>query len=87
MTVLTLVRKAFRFELGLWKSLFRWTFRRPVLTDPFARAFSYAGAVTPVIIGITVVSAIEIPVAHMLLPWAPVRFVLLLLGGFGYSRR
>jgi hypothetical protein len=78
--VLTLVRKAIRFELGLWTSLYRWVFRRPVLTDPTGRAFSYASAVTPVIIGITVVSFIEIPVAHLLLPWAPVRVVLLVLG-------
>jgi hypothetical protein len=76
----TLVRKAIRFELGLWKSLFRWIFRRPVQTDPTGRAFSYASLVTPVIIGITVVSAIEIPVAHLLLPWQPVRIVLLVLG-------
>jgi hypothetical protein len=78
--ILTLLRKVIRFELGLWKSLFQWVFRRRALADPTAQAFSYAGAVTPVIIGITVVSAIEIPVAHMLLPWAPVRFVLLVLG-------
>ncbi|GIH04712.1 hypothetical protein Rhe02_27790 [Rhizocola hellebori] len=80
MKILPLARKAIRFELGLWKSLFRWALRRTALTDPTAVGFSYAGVVTPMFIGITVVAAIEIPVAHLLLPWAPVRLVLLLLG-------
>lgn len=80
MKILALVRKVIRFEWGLWTSLYRWVFRRPVPTGPNGQAFSYAGAVTPVLVGIIVVSFIEIPVAHMLLPWETARIILLLLG-------
>ncbi len=80
MKALTLVRKAVRFELGLWKSLYRWVFRRPRVSEPGAKAFTYASVVTPVLVGITVVSLIEIPVLHLLLPWQGVRVVLFLLG-------
>ena len=43
--MLTLVRKAVSFELGMWRSLYRWILRRPPATGT---VFGYAGAVTPI---------------------------------------
>lgn len=80
MKVWSLVKRVVLFELRLWRSLYRWVFRRPERLGPDAATFSYAGAITPVIVGIIVVSFIEIPVAHMLIPWKPLQIVLLVVG-------
>ena len=80
----TLARKALRFELGIWRSLYRWTTGRPRVR-PGAHGFGYSKAVEPVIWVFIVVSAIEVVVAHLLLPWPPVRALLLILGVWGLS--
>lgn len=77
---LALVRRAIRFELGLWKSLYRLVFRRPRAAGPDAQAFTYADILKPVLIGFIVVSAIEIPIAHMLLPWKTAQIISIILG-------
>ncbi|MGY1810537.1 hypothetical protein ACI8AF_24470 [Blastococcus sp. SYSU D00669] len=69
------------YELGMWRSLFRWVTRRPAVSS--GTAFPYAGVVTPVIWAFIVVSAIEIPVFHLLVPWETVRFVVDLAGVYG----
>jgi hypothetical protein len=82
--VRTLARRALRFEAGIWLSLYRWIARRPrVRAD--AHAFGYAKAVEPVIWVFIVVSAIEVVVAHLLLPWPVVRAILLILGLWGLT--
>lgn len=72
-----------RYEIGMWVSLYRWVFRRPRKLPAGARSFGYAGLVRPVMIAFIVVSAIEIPIAHLILPWPAVRSVVLFLGVYG----
>lgn len=80
----TLARRALRFELGIWRSLYRWVARRPRVR-PGATGFGYSKAVEPIIWVFIVVSAIEVVVVHLLLPWPPVRAMLLILGVWGLS--
>lgn len=75
-----LLRRAVRFELGLWRSLYRWVLRRPQRLDPGARAFGYSAAPAPVIWTFIVLTAIEIPAVDLLLPWRSVRLAALVLG-------
>lgn len=81
--VFSFARRAIAFELTMWRSLIRWILRRPVTREPGAKPFSYAGVVTPAIIGFIAVSAIEIPILHLLLPWKTVKLVCLALGAQG----
>ena len=74
------VVRALRYELAMWQSLYRWVFRRP---GPAGERFPYAAVVTPVITAFIVVSAIELPIAHLLVPWPVVRQVLLVVGIYG----
>ena len=63
------MRRAVSYELGLWRSLYRWTFRRPIVSGAGAETFGNASPVTLVIAAFIALPAIEIPVAHLLLPW------------------
>jgi len=82
MKVLRLLGAAVRYEIGIWRSLAVWLLR--VRTVPAgATGHRYAGAVTPLMIVFIVVSAIELPVLHLLLPWETVRLVADLLGLWG----
>lgn len=80
-SIVELARRALVYELGMWRSLYRWLTRRPVLDG--AEPFSYARAVTPVIWAFIGVSAVEIPLVHLLLPWPAARSVLLAVGIYG----
>jgi hypothetical protein len=82
-TVLPLVRRAVSYELGMWRSLYRWIFRRPLASGPGAVAFRYAATVTPVFLAFIAVSAIEIPILHLLLPWRTAQRISLALGFYG----
>lgn len=75
-----LLRRAVLWEFRLWRSLFRWIARRPVTREPGAEPFGYAGAVTPAIIAFIVVSTIEIPILHLILPWRNVQIISFILG-------
>jgi len=68
-----------RYELNMWRSLFRWITRR---RGPGIE-FSYAGAIAPIIWTFIVLSALEIPAFHLLLPWEPVRAVIDIAGAYG----
>lgn len=81
--VLPLVRKAVRYELGMWRSLYRWICRRPVASGAGAEAFGYAAVVTPLFIAFIAVSAIEVPILHLLLPWETARLIGDALGAYG----
>lgn len=81
--VLRLARRAVTYELGMWRSLYRWVFRRPASRDPGAVAFGYSGMVTSLLIVFIVVSAIEIPVIHLVVPWEGLRLALDALGVYG----
>ena len=83
-TVSALARKVVSFELGVWRSLYRWTTRRP-RGPAGAQTFGYAGPVTPLIWAFIGLSAVEIPVAHLLLPWQTARVVVLVVGVWGLT--
>ena len=84
------MRRVWRFarwlvllEISIWKSLGLWLLRQVPGRTPTADAFPYANQVTPLLLAFTFASALEIPVAHLLIPWEPVRMVLLLAGVWG----
>lgn len=81
--VLPLARRVVSYELSMWRSLYRWIFRRPVASGAGAQAFRYAATVTPLFIVFIAVSAIEIPILHLLLPWENVRRICDVLGVYG----
>jgi hypothetical protein len=81
--VLRLARRALVYELGMWRSLLLWVRRRLPAGDAGGQTFGYAQVVTPVIWAFIVVSAIEIPIVHLLVPWPAVRTVLLAAGVYG----
>ena len=71
-----------RYEWGIWKSLFRWVFRRPI-APAGELPFGYTQAVTPVLWAFIAISAIEIPVFHLLIPWKTVQGIGLVFGAWG----
>ncbi|WP_409331454.1 hypothetical protein [Trujillonella humicola] len=75
-------RRGLELELAMWRALLRWVLRRPRVPDG-AEAFPSAGASTPVIWAFVVVSAIEVVVVHLLVPWDALRLVLDLAGVYG----
>ncbi len=79
-----LVSRALRFEAGIWRSLYRWIARRPKVRAD-AHGFGYANAVEPVIWVFIVVSAVEVVVVHLLLPWPVVRAIVLVLSVWGLT--
>jgi len=81
--VIAILRKLVRYELRLWLSLFRWIVRRPMVSGPGATAYGYAGLMTPILIAFIAVSAIEVPIVHMLLPWRTVQLIATSLGVYG----
>ena len=70
-------------EIGIWRSLFLWVTRRVSGQGPGVEAFSYAKQLTPLIAVFIFVSAIELPVVHILLPWDTVRLVVDVLSVWG----
>ena len=80
--VIRLARRAVTFELALYRSLFRWVTRRPDIPAD-AVAFTYVGPVAALLWVFVVVSAIELFVLHVLLPWETVRIVADILGVWG----
>lgn len=75
---MNLVRKALRYELGMWRSLFQWIRHRPAPE----REFGYAKVIAPILWTFVILSALEIPAMHLLLPWPPVRLVIDILGAY-----
>jgi hypothetical protein len=65
----SLVRRAVELEIGIWRNLCRWIFRRPLAIEPGAEPFGYTGAVIVLLYAFIAVSVIEIPVLHLILPW------------------
>jgi hypothetical protein len=60
----------------------RWVLRRSDVA-PGAEAFPYVGAVSPVLWAFIVVSAIEVVVVHVVVPWEGVRLALDVAGIYG----
>ncbi|SDC81563.1 hypothetical protein SAMN05660690_2673 [Geodermatophilus telluris] len=82
MILLRLARRAVVYEIGTWRSLARWLRRRPDVAAG-ADAFPYASAVSPVLWTFVVLSAVEIPLVDLLLPWPSLRAALLVAGVYG----
>ncbi|MFG3697626.1 hypothetical protein ACGF5C_06845 [Micromonospora sp. NPDC047620] len=82
-TVLRLLRVAVRYEIGLWRSLYRWVFRRPEALRPGDETFGYTGAVMTLMWIFIILSAVEIPIFEMILPWELVADIVLALGVYG----
>ncbi len=82
MTARELARRALAFELGTWRSLWRWVRRRPAVGEG-ADAFPYASAAAPVLWTFVVLSAVEIPLVDWLLPWRSLRVAVAVLGLYG----
>jgi hypothetical protein len=80
MTAVDLMRRAIRWELRLWHSLFRWLLRRPPYVEAGGEGFSYVGAVAGILWAFIGVSTIEIPILHLLIPWPTVRIIALAAG-------
>ncbi|MEU4423484.1 hypothetical protein AB0F81_22890 [Actinoplanes sp. NPDC024001] len=78
-----LLRFVVVYELRLWAALFRWILRRPIPVEPGTERFEYVGAVR-MILGVFIgVSALEIPILHLMVPWETVRIALLAIGVYG----
>ncbi|MFI5898268.1 hypothetical protein ACIA5D_50135 [Actinoplanes sp. NPDC051513] len=78
-----LVKFVVMYEIRLWIALYRWVFRRPAPVPPGSERFPYSGAVMTILIAFIVVSAVEIPILHLMLPWEAVRVASLTVGFYG----
>jgi hypothetical protein len=70
-------------EIGIWRSLVLLLARRVPGRRPGVEAFSYVRAVAPIMGAFIFVSALELVVVHLLLPWATIRLILLVLSVWG----
>lgn len=78
-----LIRFIVIYELRLWTSLIRWIFRRPLPVEPGTLTFQYAGAAT-LLFGVFIgLSAVEIPILHLILPWPVVQKISVIVGAYG----
>jgi hypothetical protein len=75
--------KILSYETALWLALYRWVFRRPEPVAPGTLRFGYAGAAKGILIAFIVVSALEIPILELILPWAWARVISLVAGVYG----
>ncbi|WP_433360581.1 PH domain-containing protein [Actinoplanes sp. CA-142083] len=78
-----LVKFVVMYEVRLWIALYRWLFRRPAPVPPGSESFQYSGAVMTILVAFIVVSALEIPILHLMLPWELVRVLSLAVGFYG----
>jgi hypothetical protein len=76
-------QRAADLEAGIWRSLYRWVFRRPLRLPPGSVPFSYAAGAAPILWVFVGMSAVEIPILHLLLPAGWWRVLALVLGAWG----
>jgi hypothetical protein len=81
--VASLLRWLVALEIGIWRSLFLLITRRVPGRGPGVEAFSYVRAVAPIIGAFIFVSALEMVVVHLLLPWETIRLIVLVLSVWG----
>src|ERR1700754_1623109 len=79
----TLFQKAAAFESGVWRSLFQFLARRPRVPEPGAAGFGYREPISLLLWVFIIVSAIEVPVAHLIIPWHVVQIIALVIGIWG----
>ena len=83
-SVSALFRRVVSFELGLYRSLFRWVTRHPDVPSD-AVAFAYIGAVAAILWAFIFGSATELMVLHLILPWETVRIIVDVLSIWGLA--
>ena len=81
--MISLVRRALAYEIGMYRSLGRWVIRRPSVPDSGATRFGYSVLVAPVIWIFIFVSAVEVVAVDLLLPWESLRIAFLIVGIWG----
>lgn len=83
--VAALGKAAWRAEVGVWRSLYRWLFRRRRVPRG-ASGFTYHSPVLTILIIFIVLSAVEIPIVDLIVHrWTWVRIPLLALGIWGVT--
>jgi hypothetical protein len=78
-----MLRRAADLEIGVWRSLYRWVRRRPLDLPEGTTAHPYAAGVAPLMWVFIGMSAVEIPIMHLLLPAGWWRAGALILGAWG----
>ncbi len=76
-----LARRFIRLEIDIWVSLWRAFARRPDTAG--GTPIRYAGAVSAFFWAFLVISAVEIPAVHLIIPWPPAQIAALILGAWG----
>ena len=74
-----LAMRAIKYETAMWRSLYRWITRRPIEGE----AYPYTGPVMTILWAFIGVSAVELPILHLILPWPTVRLIADILGVYG----
>lgn len=78
------VRRAIRLETDVWRSLGRWLAGRPDVPAG-ATPFGYVKETAVAVWAFIVLSALEIPLFHLIIPWDVVRWVVLALSVWGLA--
>ncbi len=77
-----IARRLLIAEFRSYRALAGWVLRRPDVPAG-ATGFRYVGSVLPVLWAFIVVSALEVVIVHVVLPWPTVRLVLDVVGVWG----
>lgn len=83
MTLASLTRQAAKTEIAMWRSLYGWITRRPIVLSPGAQAFPYSRSVMPILWAFIGVSAVELPIFHLVIPWQWLQIIADAAGVYG----
>ncbi|GAA2563155.1 hypothetical protein GCM10010435_39110 [Winogradskya consettensis] len=76
-----------RTEGLMWRSLYRWLRRRPLVLADGETAFGYLGVVKPILGVFIGLSVVETPIFDLIVrkvvPWEPARWIMLVLSVWG----
>jgi hypothetical protein len=85
--IMSLIHRAVVMEAAMWRNLLAWARRRPVPMGQGDVPFAYHGVVKPILGVFIGLSAVEIPIFDLIVrkvvPWAPARWIMLVLGVWG----
>ncbi|MET0811722.1 MAG: hypothetical protein ABWY03_01620 [Microbacterium sp.] len=83
--IVRIARAAWRAEIGVWVSLYRFVFVRPRVPAG-ASGFRYHSPILTILVVFIVLSAIEIPIIDLMVhPWPWIRIPLLIAGIWGVT--
>jgi hypothetical protein len=84
---MAVLQRAAAAEAAMWRNLLAWALRRPVPMGEGDVPFAYHGVVKPILGVFIGLSAVEIPIFDLIVrkvvPWAPARWIMLVLGVWG----